>query len=187
MKNIVERRFGCLPSALQHLSFALPFTMVNRTCCTKALRRGICTESSCPMRHDISHCELCDCSFPHGSLFEHQNGKQHLRNAATTGPQPSTPSQLTSIIRSAPPATLPLPVGLNIPACDTDPRVNVSSEGGLYFFVEGSGTPGIPLFSFSNRTILIEKTDLSSSLSIQSVALKPPLDSWCESGWSLFS
>jgi hypothetical protein len=159
--------------------------MVDPTYCIKALRRGICTDSSCPMRHDITRCEVCDCSFPHFSLSQHQSGKQHLRNVASTasGPQQSPFSKMTSNIWSAPPANISPPAGVNIPTCDTDPRINVSGEGGLYFFVEGSGTPGNPLFSVTNRNILIEKTNLSSSLSFQCVALTPPLGSWCELVW----
>lgn len=74
--------------------------------------------------------------------------------------------------------------------CDTDPRVNVTGEGGLYFFVEGSGTSGDPFFFNNNRNILIEKANLPSGhLSIQSVDLTPPpsLGSWCELLWSLYS
>lgn len=92
---------------------------------------------------------------------------------------------MTSNIRSAPPANIPQPVGVDIPTFDTDPRVNVSGEGGLYFSVEGSGTPGIPLFSPTNRNILIKKTNLRSGLSLQSVTLTPPLGSWCGLVWSL--
>jgi hypothetical protein len=161
--------------------------MVNPAYCVMALRMGICTDSSCRMRHDVTRCELCNCSFPPGSLFQHQSGRQHLRNVASTGPQQSPPSQMTSNIQPAPPASISPPVEVNMSTCDTDPRVNVSGEGGLYFFVEGSGTSANPFFSFTNHNILIEKTDLSSGLSLQSVALTPPLGSWCELLWSLYS
>ncbi|KAF8500416.1 hypothetical protein F5888DRAFT_1682082 [Russula emetica] len=161
--------------------------MVNPTYCIAALKMGICTDSSCPMRHDRTRCELCNCSFSHASLFQHQSGRQHLRNVTSTGPQQSSPSQMTSNIQSAPPANISPQVGVNTSTCDTDPRVNVSGESGLYFFVEGSGTSANPFFSFANRYILIEKTDLPSVLSLQSVALTPPLGSWCELPWSLYS
>lgn len=36
---------------------------VVKTYCITALRMGVCTDSSCPMRHDITRCELCNCSF----------------------------------------------------------------------------------------------------------------------------
>jgi hypothetical protein len=161
--------------------------MVNPTYdCIAALKMGICTDSNCPMRHDRTRCELCNCSFSAASLFQHQSGRQHLRNVASTGPQ-QYPPQMTSNIQSASPANISPPIGVNTSSCYTDPRVNVSGEGGLYFFVEGSGTSANPFFTFTNRNILIEKTNLSSCLSLQSVALTPPLGSWCELLWSLYS
>jgi hypothetical protein len=172
--------------SLQHLSLALPFTMVNPTYCITALKTGICMDSSCPMRHDITRCKLCHCSFPSASLFEHQSGRQHLRNLESA-PQLSHPPQMTSNTQFAPPANISPPVGINTSTCDEDPRVNVSGEGGLYFFVEGSGTSANPLFSFTNRNILIEKTNMSSCLSLQTVALTPPRGSWCELLWSIYS
>ncbi len=154
--------------------------MVNTTHCATTLRRGICTDRSCPMRHDITRCELCNCSFPPASLSEHQSGRQHLQNVASSNskPQRSPPSKIASKIQAAQPANISPPVGVNISTCDTDPRVNVSGEDGFYFFVEGSGTSANPLFSFTNRNVLIEKTNLSSCLSLQSVVLTPL--SWCE-------
>jgi len=168
-------------------SFALPFAMVKSGYCTTAQSGGICTDSRCSKLHDVIRCEPCNCSFPSGSLQQHESGRQHLRNVASTGPQQSHPSQMTSNIQSAPPTNISTPVGVNTSTCDTDPRVNVSGEGGLYFFVEGSGTSANPFFSITNHNILIEKTNLSSSLSLQSVALIPPLGSWCELLWSLYS
>jgi hypothetical protein len=155
--------------------------MVTTTHCITALRGGICRDSNCPMRHDVSRCEICDCTFPPASDLEHQSGRQHLRNLASTGPRQSPPSQMTSNIWSAPPAnTISPQAGANISTCDTDPRVNVSGEDGLDFFVEGSGTSANPSFSFTNRNIIIEKTNLSSCLILQSIALTPPRGSWCE-------
>jgi len=175
----IERLFGSQVPAFS-TSFALPFTMVNPTYCIIALRLGFCSDSSCAMRHDITRCELCNCSFPPASLSQHQNGKQHFRNVASTGHQESPPSQMTSVIQSSPPANISPPLEVNLPTCDTDPRVNVSDEGGLYFFVEGSGTSANPFFSITNHNILIEKTNLPSGLSLRSVALTPPLGSRCE-------
>ena len=139
------------------------------------------------MRHDRkrARCELCNCSFSSADLLRHQNGRRHLQNAASTGPQQSHSLQMSSNIRSAPPANISPPVGINISNCDTDPRVNVSGEGGLYFFVEGSGTSGNPFLSFTNHNIIIEKTNMRTGISLQSVALTPPLGSWCELLWSL--
>ena len=155
-------------------SFPLPFAMVSNYC-TTAQRGGTCTDSGCSLRHDILRCESCDCSFPPASLQEHQRGSRHLQNVASNGAQPSPPSPT---IEFAAPANISPPGG-DTPR-DTDPRVNVSGEGGLDFFVEGSGTSANPLFSSINHTISIEKTDLSSCLSFQTITLRPSLDSWCE-------
>jgi hypothetical protein len=159
-------------------SFALPFAMVGSICST-ALRGGTCTDSSCSMRHDLIRCEPCNRSILSTSLQEHRSGKQHLRNVASSGARPSPPSQTASTSLSTPPANTSPPVG-GIPIHDTDPRVNVSGEGGLDFTVEGSGTSATPLFSSTNHKISIEKTNVSSNLSLQSITLRPSLGSWCE-------
>jgi hypothetical protein len=150
---------------------------------------SLLTDSSRPMRNGSTRCKLCDCiiSSDSASLFRHQSGRRHRLNVASTGPQRSPPSQLTSNIQSAPPTNISPPVGVNICTYGSDPRVNVSGEDGLYFFVEGSGTSANPFFSFTNRNILIEKTNMSSCLSLQAVALTRPLGSWCELLWSLYS
>jgi hypothetical protein len=148
---------------------------------------GIYTDSSYPMRKGPkqARCILCNCYFEYADLSRHQNGRRHLRNVESTGFQQSHPSQMTSNIQSALPANISPPVGVNISTCYTDPRVKVSGEGGLYFFVEGSGTSGNPI---SNHNILIEKTNLPSGyLSLKSLALTPPLGSWFELLWSLYS
>ena len=143
--------------------------------CPTALRGGTCTDIKCSKLHDLIRCEPCNCSFPPPSLQEHRNGRQHLRNVLNR-PQPSPPSPT---IRSAPPANVLPPAG-GTSTCDTDPRVEVSGEDGLDFFVEGSGTSTNPSFSSTNHNISIEKTNMSSSLSLQSVTLRPFIGSWCE-------
>ena len=160
--------------------------------------------SNYPMRNGTTRCELCKCyisiaelsqhqngkrhrrnvaSAGPAELFQHQNGKRHRRNVASTGPQQSDPSQMTSIIQSAPPANIP-----PLSNCDMDPRVHVSGEGGLDFSAEGSGTSGNPVFFSTTRNILIKKTNLpSGDLFLQSLALEPAQGSWCELLWPLYS
>lgn len=158
-------------------SFALPFTMVSY--CIHAQSEGTCTDGGCSMRHDSIRCELCNCSFPPASLQQHQSGKQHLRNVASNGAQPSPPPQLPPTIQSVPASISPKEEG-NTSTSDTDSRVNISGEGGLDFFVEGSGTSADPFFPSTNHNISIERTNASSNLSLQSITLRPPLGSWCE-------
>jgi hypothetical protein len=142
------------------------------------------------MRNGSARCQLCNCILSSADLFRHQNGKRHRRNVESARLQQDHLSPWTSNLQSAPPANISPPVGINISTCDTDPRVNVTGEAGLYFFVEGSGTSENAFFSDNNHNILIEKTNLPSGrLSIQSLDLTPPssLDSWCELLWSLYS
>ena len=54
-----------------------------------------------------------------------------------------------------------------------DPRVTVSHEDGLDFIVEGTEDAGQPSFFPVKHTILIEKTQVLSSLSIPNVRLSP--------------
>ena len=161
-----------------------------------------------PMRSGTSRCMLCDCYLSFAEVSNHENGKRHLQKVASspwiqpfqhapkrqktnkhsrktkTKTHRTHPSQMTSNVQSAPPANISPPVGVNMSTCDTDPRVHVSGEGGLYFFVEGSGTSGNPVFLFSTRNILIEKTNLPSGhLSLLSLVLTPPRGSWCDLLW----
>jgi hypothetical protein len=151
-----------------------------RSFCTTALRGGTCRDSGCSMRHDLIRCEPCNCALPPTSLQQHRSGRQHLRNITSNRAQPSPPSQAASTIQSSPPANAPPPLEGITSTCDTDPRVNVSGKDGLDFTVEGSRTLEGPLFSSTNHSISIEKTDMSSSLSLQSITLRPFLGSWCE-------
>ena len=158
-------------------SFALPFIMVSD--CINAQRKGTCTDGGCSIcstaRNDPIRCELCNCSFPPASLQQHQSGKQHLRNVASNGAQQSPLPQLAPTIQSVPLASISPTEEGNTSTCETDPRVNVSGEGGLDFFVEAN-----PFFSSANHNISIERTNVSSNLSLQSITLRPSLDSWCE-------
>ena len=129
------------------------------------------------MPHDPIRCEPCNCSFHPNLLQQHQNGRQHLRNVLKTA-QPSESPPATTI-QSPPPAGIS-PSAVDTSTCDTDPRVRVSGEDGLDFFVEGSGTSANPSFSSINHNISIEKTNMTSSLSFQSMTLRPSLGSWCE-------
>jgi hypothetical protein len=135
-------------------------------------------------------CEACDCSFPPGSLKQHQRGKQHLQNVAPNGhpapgasPQPS--SSPSHVARSnpqpiPPQATSSPPVGG--PSTPSGiPRVTVSHEDGLDFVVEGTGSATRPAFSSIDHTVSIEKTGVRSALSVESVTLSPSSGSWYES------
>jgi hypothetical protein len=64
----------------------------------------------------------------------------------------------------------------------SDPRVTVSHEEGLEFVVEGTKDAGRPSFAPVQQTILIEKTQVLSSLSISVLKLVRTSDtpaSWC--------
>ncbi len=154
--------------------------MVRSSYCITAQRGGTCNNSKCSLRHDVMRCELCNCSFPLGSLLQHETGRHHLQNVESNGARSSAPSQRTSTIQPTLPADISPPAGGNTSTRDTDPRVNVSGEDGLYFLVEGSGAPTNPFFPPNTRKILIEKTNESSSLSLQTINLTPPFGSWCE-------
>jgi hypothetical protein len=156
--------------------------MVKSGYCTTAQRGGICTDSRCSKLHDVIRCEPCNCSFPSGSLQQHESGRQHLQNVA------SSRSRTSALLRTAPtiqptrPANILPPAGGNTSqaARGTDPRVNVSGEDGVDFSVEGSGTSTNPFFPSTTHRIRIEKTNMSSCLSLQPVTLTPSLSSWCE-------
>ena len=143
--------------------------------CPTALAGGICTEDTCPNRHDISRCEPCGCSFPASLLEQHRSGKKHLRNIAANGTtNPVTPHQplLPPSNPHPQPPSAPSPA-IRVPTTITpDPRVTVSHEDGLDFVVKGTENAGQP-FSPVRHTILIEKTQVLSSLSIPSVRLLP--------------
>lgn len=154
--------------------------MVKSTYCITAQRGSICTDLRCTKLHDVIRCEPCNCSFPSGSLQQHQSGKQHLGNIASSGSRPSAPSQTAPTIQPAPPANIPSPAGGNTSTRNTDSRVNVSGGDGLEFSVEGSGASTDPFFPPTTHKIRIEKTNMSSCLSIQGVTLTPSFGSWCE-------
>ena len=129
------------------------------------------------MRHDPIRCEPCNCSVRPGSLQQHQNGRQHLRNVLKTARPSESPPATT--IQSPPPADIS-PSAVDTSTRGTDPRVKVSGEDGLDFFVEGSGTSANPSFAPTSHNISIERTNMSSCLSLQSITLRPSLGSWCE-------
>jgi hypothetical protein len=160
-------------------SFALPFAMVSPYCIT-AQRGGICTDSTCSKLHDIVRCETCNCSFPRGSLQQHKSGRQHLSNVASSRSRRSAPSQRPSTIQPALHANISPPAGGNTPTRNTDPRVKVSGEDGLDFFVEGSGASTNPFFPPTTHTIRIEKANTRTGVSLKAVTLTPSLGSWCE-------
>lgn len=161
-------------------SFALPFAMVRSSYCKTAQRGGTCTDRTCSMRHDVIHCELCNRSFPSGSLRQHESGRQHLQNVASSRSRAPATSRTAPTVQPVPPANISPPAGGNTSTVVTDPRVKVSSEDGLDFFVEGSGAPTNPFFPPATRKIRIERTNKSSCPVLRGVTLTPSLGSWCE-------
>ena len=126
-----------------------------------------------------SSCKPCGCNLPAHLLPQHKKGRKHLRNVAAIGitkpvtpnqpPPPSTlpnsqPASLLSI--SSPAITVPTPI-------TSDSRVTVSHDDGLDFVVQGAEDAGQPTFPPVKHTILIEKTQVLSSLSIPFVGLLP--------------
>jgi len=109
--------------------------MVNSYCPT-AQKGGTCKDSKCAKRHDVIHCEPCDCSFLPVSLKEHQSGQRHfqnvpskgLRSTGTSRPPPSPSLQSTSSNLSTPKHTSPPSAG-NTSTRDSASRVNGSSVG----------------------------------------------------------
>ncbi len=159
--------------------------------CPTALAGGTCTDGPCPNRHDISRCGPCGSSFPASLLGQHRSGKKHLRSvqAATNGTtNPVTPHQPPpplSNLQHPQPMSLPSASSpaISVPTSITaDPRVTVSHEDGLDFIVKGTEDAGKPSFSPVGHTIVIEKTQVLSSLSIPVVRLVRPTGtpvSWC--------
>jgi hypothetical protein len=149
--------------------------------CATTLQGATCVNSRCPYNHDVFHCEPCGRSFPAALLVHHHSGQLHLRNVAANGsPVPSTsrspplsqspfsdllsaPSTSRSSGRDTPASPVP----------NADPRVAVSDEGGLNFAVDGTGSADNPSFLSITHTIVIEKTDVKSSLTVQSMKLRP--------------
>lgn len=159
-------------------SFPLPFAMVRNPYCATEQRGAICTNRKCRNHSDEIRCETCNCSFSRSSLKQHESGKRHLGNVASSGSRPLAPLQTASVIQPALPANISSPAGGNTSIQDADPLINVSGEED--FFVEGSGTSINPFFPPTIHKFRIEKTNMSSSLSLQAVTVTPLLNSWCE-------
>ena len=160
--------------------------------CTTTLQGDKCTDSRCPYRHDILRCEPCERSLPASSLQQHQKGKEHLRNVASNRPtkqgtpQRPPPPQPSNHQFTPRENTSPLSE-VNTPITVADSRVTVSGGGVLDFVAEGTGTEGDSSFPAVSHTILIEKTKVLSSLSVQSMTLTPSPSPWCERFSSLYS
>jgi hypothetical protein len=163
--------------------------------CSTTLQGATCVDSRCPYSHDVSHCKLCGRSFPAALFTQHETSQQHLRSVAASAvsnfpPIPSTPQ--SSIPKSASPFSDLLsapssttgPSGrntpLNTPTLDVGPRVTVSDEGGLDFVAEGMGIADNYTFPSITDALLIEKTNVKSSLAVQSMTLKPSPNPWWE-------
>jgi hypothetical protein len=145
--------------------------------CPTALAGGTCTNGPCTNRHDISRCEPCGCSFPASLLGQHRSGKKHLSNVAANSPvAPNRPPLQPSNLPNSQPVSLPSTsspaIGVPVPIT-SDSRVTVSHEDGLDFVVKGTEDAGQPSFSSVEHAILIEKTQVLSSLSIPIVRLFP--------------
>ncbi|KAF8267991.1 hypothetical protein EI94DRAFT_1246219 [Lactarius quietus] len=153
--------------------------------CPTALAGGACTDDNCLNRHDISRCEPCACSFPAALIGQHRSGKKHLRNVAAreaangaTNPvtphqPPPPPSNLPNPQPTMPLPSAPSPAGVRASSgpIAPDPRVTVSHKDGLDFIVEGTEDAGLPSFSPVRHTIVIEKTEVLSSLTIPVVRI----------------
>jgi hypothetical protein len=81
---------------------------------------------------------------------------------------------------SAPSSHTSRPSGGSTPTVDEGQRVTVSDEGGLDFVAERMGAADYSLLPSVTRTILIEKTNVVSSLTIHSINLTPYPNPWCE-------
>ena len=133
-----------------------------------------------PNRQDISRCEPCGRSFPASVLGQHRSGKKHLRNVAAKGatnpvaphqpppPASNPPNSRTMSLPSAPSPAISAPNSIAL-----GPRATVSHGYGLDFVVEGTENARQPSFSPVKHTIIIEKTQVLSSLSIPFVRLLP--------------
>ena len=159
----------------------------NGAYCATTLQGATCVDNRCTYSHDVFHCKPCGRSFPASLLVQHQSSQQHLRSVAVASaangpPNPSTPlSPLSqSGLLSAPTSNTSRPSGGNTPTPDEGPRVTVSDEGGLDFVAEGMGVIGVPSFPPVTYTITIEKTNVMSSLVVQSLNLTPSPSPWCE-------
>jgi hypothetical protein len=134
-----------------------------------------------------SSCKPCGCNFPVYLLAQHKKGKQHLRNVAAVGiSTPNQPPPPSSNLPKSQPASLPSASApaITVPIQITsDPRVVVSHEGGLDFEVEGTEVAEQLPFPPVHLAILIEKTEVVSSLSISAVNLflsSGTPNSWCD-------
>jgi hypothetical protein len=138
----------------------------------------------------LAYCEPCGSSFPDTTrcLEIHNKGKKHRRIIAANGAtnpvtQQSAPppyhhllSQPTSLPSASSPA-ITAPIFTTTDAC-----VTVSHESGLDFEVEGTGITGQLSFPPVDLAIVIEKTEVVSSLSISDVKPIPVAgtpESWC--------
>lgn len=174
--------------------------------CAPELQGDKCTDSRCRYRHDILRCELCRRSFPAALLNQHENGKLHLSNVHLSGllspvdqwtSLPSPSFQSASLSPQPQIISPPSEGNTSITKTGADPRVIVSGEGGVDLIVEGKGTAAYPDFPVVTCKITIEKTEVVSSLFVESMTLAYSLDErrWCESfsasvhelGFSLFS
>lgn len=156
--------------------------------CATTLQGATCVDSRCPYSHDVFHCQPCGRSFPASLLTQHQSAQQHLRSVAANAPPipstpqsplPQSPSPFSDLL-SAPSSHHSRPSHVSTPTLDVGPRVTVSDEGGLEFVAEGIGTADKPSFPSISHTILVEKTNAMSSLTVQSMKLTPSPNPWCE-------
>ncbi|KAI0279166.1 hypothetical protein BC826DRAFT_604155 [Russula brevipes] len=112
---------------------------------------------------------------PPQPTFPPSREKPPIANPRTPQPPPSQPipanPQPTSSQDTSPPSSGRLL---------TDPRVTVTHEDGLDLVVEGIGAATGHAFPPANHIIVIEKTNVESSLTVKSMALVPSPSPWCE-------
>ena len=162
----------------------LPFTMGSYY--STAPGDGIYAHGNCSNGHDILRSEFCNCSFPANSLGQHCSEKKHLQNIAANNPvnpyRPPLPQSNLSNSRAVSLPSIPSPaIDVPVPIA-SNPRVKVSHESGLDFVVEGTEIAGQTSFRPVTLAILIEKTEVESSLSVSCLRLVRTSDtpeSWC--------
>jgi hypothetical protein len=181
--------------------------MVKSPYCKTAQRGGICADSTCSKLHDVIRCEPCNCSFPSGSLQQHESGRQHLQNVASRRSRPSAPSQTASTIQPALPSNISPPAGGNTSTWHTDPRgrailpgrpaingdglhnmedmedgegtgINVSHDFGLEFSIERPSSS--EPFATQAKELIITKSSRSPSVSFITHTVRSPDDSVTE-------
>ncbi|KAI0258991.1 hypothetical protein BC834DRAFT_908582 [Gloeopeniophorella convolvens] len=160
--------------------------------CNTALRGDTCADDACTCRHDVMTCELCERTFPVNQQAQHENAKPHLKRSASIVravelgiPLPPLPRRARPVKTRPPPPpsdSSSSPGGVDNRSGD-DPRVIVSHSNGLELDVSGMGSNSYTLFPSASCGVVIEKTEMYSSLSVRAIEIIGRADSLsCFSG-----